>query len=95
MGPNQTYLPARWTICHGPLLDEDTEDSDFPSDESDSSRSSSDSELHASGDKILAQVPGGKKKMVAPKAEARDAMQACANIEASEAKERQAHAAKE
>ena len=95
--------PAWWAICYGSYLDEDTDNSDFPDDqESDGSGSSSDLELAASGDEeVLTKVHAEKEKKVAQlvkacKAnESRDAMQAHAAKEASEAKKHQAHAAKE
>jgi hypothetical protein len=51
MPTNKATNPTSWTICSGGLLGEDSEDSDFPSDqESTDSSSSSDLELIISGD---------------------------------------------
>ena len=59
--------PTRRTICHGALFNEDTEDSDFPSDQESSSSGVSDLESITSGDyDVLAEgwasVAGGSSR---------------------------------
>ena len=88
--------PTRWTICHGALFNEDTEDSDFPSDQESSSSGISDLELITSGDyDVLAEGRAEKEKKIAQQAKSREAMRARADKEALAAKERQDCAAKE
>ena len=88
--------PTRWTICHGALFNEDTEDSDFPSDQESSSSGISDLELITSGDyDVLAEGRAEKEKKRAQQAKSREAMRAHADKEALAAKERQDRAAKE
>ena len=67
--------PTRRTICHGALFNEDTEDSDFPSDQESSSSGVSDLELITSGDyDVLAEGRAEKEKKIAQQAKSREAM---------------------
>ena len=88
--------PTRRTICHGALFNEDTEDSDFPSNQESSSSGISDLEsITSSNYDVLAEVQAEKEKKIAQQAKSREAMQARADKEALAAKECQDRAAKE
>ncbi|KAN0136928.1 hypothetical protein V8E53_005369 [Lactarius tabidus] len=88
MPTDKAANPTKWTICSGQLLDKDSEDSDFPSDQDPDAWSS---DLSSSSN--LSIISGNHKE--AHEAKAQAAKEACEAMKARAAKEWEACAAKE